>query len=225
MSNFHCNEIRTCYKIHEALWSIPANTILYKRQELVLFLVLLGFVTLGKLICYFTSFYVLKFCLCCLLRWSRMHTLTCCSTHAQRPLQRDPGYTALTFTDTFHWKSKVAEGPEGLELNRIITEQTLIPIAWCRKWTGLYEICWIILPRALINLFTMVQLSLYTTVYVFLMFWKFSKQPFPTFYTRYYNSLISLHKMAPLSTELFNLNQSNQSQPSLWAVARGTAGF
>lgn len=141
------------------------------------------------------------------------------------PTAEDPGYTALTFTDTFHWKSKVAEGPEGLELNRIITEQTLILIAWCRKWTGLYEICWIILPRALINLFTMVQLSLYTTVYVFLMFWKFSKQPFPTFYTRYYNSLISLHKMAPLSTELFNLNQSNQSQPSLWAVARGTAGF
>lgn len=89
------------------------------------------FVTSSKLICYFTSFYVLKFCLCYLLR-SRMHTLTCCATHAQHPLQRDPGYTALTFT-WFPWKSMVAEGPGGAELNRIITEQTLTTHSMVQK--------------------------------------------------------------------------------------------
>lgn len=110
------------------------------------------FVTLGKLICYFTCFHVLKFCLWYLLRWSRIHSLACCSTHAQHPLHRDPGYTALTFT----WYISLKEH-SGRRTWRNWTQQNnhWVLIAWCRKWTGLYEICWIILSMALIiHLFT-----------------------------------------------------------------------
>lgn len=121
-----------------------------------------------------------------------------------------------------HWKSTVAEGPEGAELNRIITEQTLSTHSMVQKtdWFVWSLLDYLTDGSDNKSLYNTTAALVYYCIHV-LDVLKIFKAAFSNILSPYYNSLISWYKMASLSSEWFNLNKSKSTfiMSSTWHVA------
>lgn len=198
MDNFHSNEIRRCSPAHEAMQHASANTLLLRtcsKQWALLSVLLFCEQASSVVLCVLSS-----------------HLLSVASIEVIQNTYPEPLFSP-----------SVVPAAEGSWLQCTIIHLVLLAekTKWTtdrRSWTWQnnhrgsvkytyhnaenvrYFLWRVLFPKSLINLFPKPQLSSHAALFMFMMIWGFSKQPFskePLFscaLSPQYNSLISFYK-------------------------------